>query len=144
MPELMAIAADLSQPLPTRLPFDRVLVDAPCSGLGTVRRRPEVKWRVQESDLQRLAALQRRILHHCSDALADRGMLLYVTCSTEMEENEGVVEAVTSDRPDLRRVPVELVPGLDPRMVGNDGYFRTYPHFPDLEGFFAAAIERRC
>ena len=142
-PEVKVIAADLSRPLPTRAPFDRILLDAPCSGLGTVRRRPEVKWRVQEADLQRLAALQCRILHHCADALAGGGMLLYVTCSTEREENEGVVEAVTSERPDLHRVPVKLAPGLDPMLVGKDDYFRTYPLFPDLEGFFAAAIERR-
>jgi 16S rRNA (cytosine967-C5)-methyltransferase len=142
-PEVQAIAADLSRPLPIRAPFDRILLDAPCSGLGTVRRRPEVKWRVHEPDLQRLAELQRSILHHCADALADDGMLLYVTCSTEREENEGVVEAVISARPDLQRVPVKVAPGLDPSLVGEDGYFRTYPLFPDLEGFFAAAIQRR-
>ena len=141
-PEVKVFAADLSRPLPTRASFDRILLDAPCSGLGTVRRRPEVKWRVEEADLRRLAALQRRILHHCADALAAGGMLLYVTCSTEREENEGVVEEVLAERPDLQRVPVGLTPDLDPLLVGEDGYFRTYPMFPDLEGFFAAAIER--
>jgi len=70
-------------------------------------------------------------------------MLLYVTCSTEPEENEDVVESVLGGRPDLRRAPVRLAPGSDPRLVGEDGYFRTFPLFPDLEGFFAAAIERR-
>ncbi len=142
-PEVKVCAADLSRPLPTRVSFDRVLLDAPCSGLGTVRRRPEVKWRVEETDLGRLAALQCRILHHCADALAGGGMLLYVTCSTEREENEGVVEEVVAERPDLQRVPVKLAPDFDPMLVGEDGYFRTYPLFPELEGFFAAAIERR-
>ncbi len=143
-PEVKVVAADLSQPLPTRTAFDRILLDAPCSGLGTVRRRPEVKWRVQESDLRRLAALQRAILHRCADALASGGLLLYVTCSTEWEENEGLVEAVTHERPDLQLTPVKLPPGLDPKLVGGDGYFRTYPLYPELEGFFAAAIQRRC
>jgi 16S rRNA (cytosine967-C5)-methyltransferase len=68
---------------------------------------------------------------------------LYVTCSTEPEENEEVVEDVLASRSDLWRVPVRAAAGRDQRLIGEDGYFRTFPHLPDLEGFFAAAIERR-
>jgi 16S rRNA (cytosine967-C5)-methyltransferase len=117
-----------------------VLVDAPCSGLGTVRRRPELKWRNHPERLQRLAGLQGQILSTSAEALRGGGALLYATCSTEPEENEGVVEALLAGAPQLERRPVVLPAGCDPRLVGDDGYFRTYPLFPELDGFFAALL----
>ena len=142
-PEVHPVVADLSTPGPFRGGFDAVLVDVPCSGLGTVRRRPELKWRNSPDRLRRLARLQRLILRSASQALAPDGLLLYVTCSTEPEENEEVVEATLAEVDELEPAPLRLPEGVDGRLIGDDGYFRTYPVFPELEGFFAAAVARR-
>jgi 16S rRNA (cytosine967-C5)-methyltransferase len=138
--EVRPVVADLSVPAPFGGRFSAVLVDAPCSGLGTVRRRPEIKWRNRPERLRRLAGLQRGILGHAADTLAEGGVLLYATCSTEPEENEDVVAAVVGGRNDLERHPVALPPGVEDRFVGADGYFRTYPHCTELDGFFAALV----
>ena len=139
-PNIHYLVADMSVPAPFTGGFSAVLVDVPCSGLGTVRRRPELKWRNSIERLQRLAQLQRKILYYAADTLAPGGKLLYSTCSTEPEENEEVVEAVLSARNDLFRVPVPLPPRTPAGFVANDGYFRTYPLFDDLDGFFAALL----
>ena len=143
VPEIHHVVADLSVPAPFARSFSAVLVDVPCSGLGTVRRRPELKWRNDVKRLRRLAELQRRILDHAADTLAPGGRLLYATCSTEPEENEHVVDAILAARTDLERRPVPLPPGTDARFVADDGYFRTYPLFEDLDGFFAALLTKR-
>lgn len=140
--QLHALVADLTAGAPLRGSFSRILVDAPCSGLGTVRRRPELKWRNTPERLERLAGLQLAILDSAADTLAADGLLLYATCSTEPEENEQVIEALQARRPDLRARPVCLPAGVDAGLVGDDGYFRTYPHRPDLDGFFAALLHK--
>lgn len=138
------VVADLTEPAPFDGPFRWILLDAPCSGLGTVRRRPEVKWRTDPERLERLGRLQRSLLRSTAGALAPGGTLLYVTCSTEPEENEQVVEAVLEENPALaaKAPDVSRLPRGE-RLVDADGYFRTYPTFPDLDGFFAAALTRR-
>lgn len=136
------LVADLSMPGPFRARFDAALVDAPCSGLGTIRRRPELKWRNHPGRLARLAELQRTILDTAAATLSAGGRLLYATCSTEPEENERVVEAVLDRRPDLERRPILLPEGVDARLVGDDGFLRTYPDWPEMDGFFAALLVR--
>lgn len=127
--------------LPLRGAFGRVLVDAPCSALGTIRRHPEVKWRVTPRQLPRYADLQQRILASAAAVTAPGGTLLYVTCSTEPEENERVVARVLEDHPWLQ--PFPLAPdGPAADLVGPDGVFRTAPAAPDLDGFFAVALRR--
>jgi len=138
--EVHSVVADLTAPPPFRGGFAAVLVDAPCSGLGTIRRHPELKWRQRPEDLRRLAALQRTILDHAADALAEGGALLYATCSTEPEENEEVVEAVLERRGDLELRPLSLPSRLAEAFIDADGYFRTYPQCTDLDGFFAALV----
>ena len=130
--------------LPFTGAFDRVLVDAPCSGLGTVRRDPDIKWRRREEELAALAVRQARLLDRAASVVAAGGRLVYATCSSEPEENEMVVERFLSDHPafqlvDLRRAgPTELAPVLDDR-----GMLRTLPFAHGLEAFFAAAMSRR-
>lgn len=141
-PSVWAVAADLTAPVPARGTFDRVLVDAPCSGLGTIRRNPEIKWRITPRRLPALAALQRAILGRAAEALAVGGALLYVTCSTEPEENEQVVEAVLEGDPGLEARPLEPEgPAAD--LVDADGALRTAPAGPDLDGFYARLLRRR-
>jgi 16S rRNA (cytosine967-C5)-methyltransferase len=129
--------------LPFSGSFDRVLVDAPCSGLGTIRRDPDIRWRRVESDLATLADAQVQLLHRAADAVRPGGRLVYATCSSEPDENEGVVARFLGDRPDyaamsLRGESAILEPLLDDR-----GMLRTLPFAHGLEAFFAAALSRR-
>ncbi len=101
------VVADATQPLPFARAFDRVLVDAPCSGTGTLRHNPEIKWRVQPGDFASFATRQRAILTNALDVLKPDGLLVYSTCSLEPEENEHVVRAVCATRivREIRRMP---------------------------------------
>ena len=119
--QLKALTANLvvldgTQPLPFARPFDRILVDAPCSGTGTLGRNPEIKWRLKPEDLDDLRARQSALLANARAALAPGGVLVYATCSLEAEENEGVTgvvpEALIAGR--MRRIP-----GRDP----GDGFY---------------------
>lgn len=140
VPEVRTACADLTSELPVRGQVDRILVDAPCSGLGTVRRHPEIKWRLDAGRLAGLARQQRRLLSRALAVLAPGGLLLYVTCSTEPEENEAVVETVLQSRPDIRREALAAETVAD--VIDADGYFRTYPKRPELDGFFAVLLRR--
>ena len=114
------VVVDAREPLPFRRLFDRVLVDAPCSGTGTLARNPEIKWRLKPGDLVDLQAKQRRILSHALDCLAPGGVLVYSTCSMEPEENRQVVEGVLGERSGFRSVDwLERLPGRD----AGDGFF---------------------
>jgi 16S rRNA (cytosine967-C5)-methyltransferase len=132
-----------SGPLPFAAPFDRVLVDAPCSGLGTIRRDPDIRWRRVESDLALLAGSQLTLLSRAAEVVASGGRLVYATCSSEPEENEQVVDAFLAEHRDfaleeLRRDGSVLAPFIDAR-----GMMRTLPFEHGLEAFFAAALVRR-
>jgi len=109
-----------TRPLPFRRCFERILVDAPCSGTGTLARNPEIKRRLRFDDLAELAVKQRGILTNALDVLAPAGALVYSTCSLEREENEAVVEAVLDERPGFRTTErLERIPGRD----AGDGFF---------------------
>jgi 16S rRNA (cytosine967-C5)-methyltransferase len=101
------VVVDGTLPLPFGRPFDRVLVDAPCSGTGTLGRNPEAKWRLTPSDLSDLQARQMALLRNAREVLAPGGVLVYSTCSLEAEENEDVVAAAISGGPTetMRRLP---------------------------------------
>jgi 16S rRNA (cytosine967-C5)-methyltransferase len=130
-------------PLPFTAGFDRVLVDAPCSGLGTVRRDPDIKWRRHEHDLAGLAARQVALLERAAGTVRRGGRLVYATCSSEPEENEMVVDRFLAAQPAYRLIDLrsngrgELVSVLDDR-----GMLRTTPFAHTLEAFFAAALYR--
>ena len=124
-------------------PFDCVLVDAPCSGLGTLRRDPDIRWRRQESDLPALAAAELTMLQHAAEAVANGGRLVYSTCSSEPEENEGIVEAFLATAPGFTVVHAsEANARLAGTLIDARGYLRTQPHLHGLEAFFGAVFER--
>ncbi len=115
------VVLDGSGPLPFRRPFDRILVDAPCSGTGTLARNPEIKWRLDPLHLAALHRLQVALVAQARAFLAPGGLMVYSTCSLEREENEDVVATVP---PHLLRATMTRLPGRDPG-----------------DGFFAAVIE---
>jgi 16S rRNA (cytosine967-C5)-methyltransferase len=122
--------------------FDRVLVDPPCSGLGTLRRNPDARWRIRPTDPLRLAAIQRSILEQAAAALRPGGTLVYSTCTLLPEENEAVVEDFLRNRPEFRLGGPEdfseaTRPLADPR-----GWFRALPQRHEMDGFVAARLER--
>jgi 16S rRNA (cytosine967-C5)-methyltransferase len=142
--EVRLVQADLLRPLPFSRPFDLVLVDAPCSGLGTLRRDPDIRWRRGESDLPTLAAAELVMLQHAADAVAPSGRLVYATCSSEPEENEGIVDAFLATTSDFAPVDArEAAPRLPRDVIDARGHFRTEPHVHGLEAFFGAVLERR-
>jgi 16S rRNA (cytosine967-C5)-methyltransferase len=124
--------------LPFSAAFDRVLVDAPCTGTGTLRENPEIKWRLAPDDVARLAKIQARLLENASRVVAEGGRLVYSTCSIEREEGEDVVRQFLQESPGFR--PVR--PEVDSSLVTADGFVRTYPHTHGTAGFFAAVLER--
>jgi 16S rRNA (cytosine967-C5)-methyltransferase len=110
------VMLDGTRPLPFARPFDRILVDAPCSGTGTLGRNPEIKWRLKPEDLDDLHARQSALLARAREALAPGGILVYSTCSLEPEENEAVTAAVPES---LITGRMRTVPGRDP----GDGFY---------------------
>jgi 16S rRNA (cytosine967-C5)-methyltransferase len=138
------VQADILEALPFAQRFATVIVDAPCSGLGTLRRDPDIRWRRDESDLPALAAAQRRMLQQAAAVVAPGGRLIYATCSSEPEENEQVAEALTREAPGFRPVDARTVhPQLPPDTVDARGHLRTEPDHHGLECFFGAVFERR-
>jgi 16S rRNA (cytosine967-C5)-methyltransferase len=129
--------------------FDGILVDAPCSSTGTMRRHPDVAWLRQEADIAALTSLQKRLLQKAFSLLKPGGTLVYCTCSLEPEEGEAVVAALLANESGVRRIPIEAgeVAGLT-EILNADGDLRTLPcHLPHvdarlagLDGFYAARL----
>jgi 16S rRNA (cytosine967-C5)-methyltransferase len=130
-------------PLPFRPVFDRILVDAPCSGLGTIRRDPDIRWRRTEDDLTAMSDRQLELLRRAATVLAPEGRLVYATCSSEPEENEAVIERFLGHEHEFALIDLRAAsPLLDPFIDGS-GMLRTLPFAHGLEAFFAAALVRR-
>ena len=135
--------ANLLKPLPFARPFDLVVVDAPCSGLGTLRRDPDIRWRRREDDLPSFAAAELTMLQHAADMVRVGGRLLYSTCSSEPEENEGVADAFLATSRNFVSLDARIAsPNLPADVVDNRGRLRTEPHRHGLEAFFGAVFQR--
>jgi 16S rRNA (cytosine967-C5)-methyltransferase len=118
--------------------FDRVLVDAPCSGLGTLRRNPEIKWRLTSRDMAAFLPLQKEILGRSAFYLKRGGILVYSTCTIAEEENEEVVDSFLAENRDFR--PVRPPASIDKRLISDRGFFQTFPHRHGTDGFFGAVL----
>jgi 16S rRNA (cytosine967-C5)-methyltransferase len=133
-------------------PFDAVLLDAPCSSTGTIRRHPDISWRKSATDLSSLMATQARLLDRVADLVKPGGTVVYCVCSLEPEEGEQAIDAVLAREPRLRRRPIgaDEMTGIE-SFITPAGDLRTLPcHWPDaeprmagLDGFFVARLERR-
>ncbi|MBD0326571.1 MAG: 16S rRNA (cytosine(967)-C(5))-methyltransferase RsmB [Pyrinomonadaceae bacterium] len=140
--KLVQLAAyDATVPLPfAEESFDRVLVDAPCTGTGTLRRNPEIRWRISTADVAELASRQQRILRNAARMLRPGGLLVYSTCSIELEENEIVVAAFLQETDDFK--PARL-PAFAHSQDEQGATARTWPQRDGADGFFIAALKRR-
>lgn len=118
--------------------FDCILVDAPCSGTGTIRHNPEIRYFLNEKDLEELPLKQLKILENASKVLKAGGRLIYSTCSLEVAENEKVVEKFLAENPGFEKVSLDL-----PRQfLTKEGYARTFPHRDRTDGFFIAQLKK--
>jgi 16S rRNA (cytosine967-C5)-methyltransferase len=135
---IQALALNGLRPLPfLEGSFDRVLVDAPCSGTGTLRRNPEIRWRISPADIQDLARRQTQLLSNAAVGVKPGGRLIYSTCSVEPEENEEVVQSFLENNRAFRPVSLTL-DGLQT----SGGVVRTWPHREGADGFFISVLER--
>jgi 16S rRNA (cytosine967-C5)-methyltransferase len=125
--------------------FDRVLVDAPCSGTGTLRRNPEIRWRLNARDLPELAAKQNQILTQAAEMVRPGGRLLYSTCSLENDENEAVAAAFMSENTEFDQLHLAAprISNGAADLANATGAIRTWPHLHDVDGFFMIAFQRR-
>ncbi|MFL6229329.1 MAG: 16S rRNA (cytosine(967)-C(5))-methyltransferase RsmB [Pyrinomonadaceae bacterium] len=118
--------------------FDRVLVDAPCTGTGTLRHNPEIRWRITPLDVSELAARQQVILANAARAVRGGGRLVYSTCSLEREENESVVASFLAGHSEFRQIQADSPAEL----LTRTGAARTFPQRDDTDGFFVAVLEQ--
>ena len=143
---IRVLQADLVAGLPFAADFDVVFVDAPCSGLGTVRRDPDIRWRRTETELASFADAQVTMIANAAAAVRPGGRLIYATCSSEPEENEGVVQRFLESNGnfvpvDLRRDQPAAFAPLQP-VLDEGGVLRTSPEKHGLEAFYGAVLRR--
>jgi 16S rRNA (cytosine967-C5)-methyltransferase len=125
-------------------PYDRILVDAPCTGLGTLRSHPEIKWQRGESDIKRLSQLQSKILANVAGLLKPGGVLVYSTCTLSRDENEDVAEEFLHQHREFElEDAARYLPGETGHMTRGK-YFQALPHRDNTDGFFAARMRKVC
>lgn len=136
------VTADGTQPPWRPGAFDRVMLDAPCTGLGALRRRPESRWRREPVDVSRLAALQKRLLASALDSARSGGLVAYVTCSPHLAETRLVVEDVLARRDDVEQLDARpYLPGVPELGDGPD--VQLWPHIHDTDAMYLALLRRR-
>ena len=136
---MKAVAHDCTKPIPPALgEFDAVMVDAPCSGLGTLRRHPELRYRRTEADLNSLTHLQREILENCQAVVKPGGLLIYAVCSTDTAEGIDQVDMFLRSHPDFTVEPPPASTGVPLWQA----YLRTLPGPEGFDGFFAARLRK--
>jgi 16S rRNA (cytosine967-C5)-methyltransferase len=123
--------------------FDRVLVDAPCTGLGVLRRNPDIKWRLGPKAVRRLHLLQVEILGQAARLVRPGGILVYATCTLTPEENEGTLQAFLAAHGDFCREDARpFLPPTCGEVVEGSGSLKTWPHRHGVDGFFAVRLGR--
>lgn len=139
-----AIQADAGEELPGLAPasFDRVLLDAPCSGLGTLRAHPEIKWRRIESDIQRLSRLQAKLLRNAAVYLKPGGVMVYATCTLSRPENEQNIERFLAEHREFELEEAASYLPLQARHMVQGAFYRALPQRDRTDGFFAARVRK--
>ncbi len=122
--------------------FDRILVDAPCSGLGVIRRKPEIKYTKTEQDFENLSNLQLELLATASELIKQKGVIVYSTCTVELKENKEVVERFLAKHPDMMKIPLQQLEGYEKLFISED-MLQVLPQHFGGDGFFVAAFSKR-
>jgi len=123
---------------------DCVLIDAPCSGMGVFRRNPDSKWHLTKDDIKQLAAKQKEIISEYSRLVKPGGLLVYVTCTISIEENEEIVYGFLKENDDFQKVPaVSINADIFGKFLCEDGFFKSMPHIHNTDGFFGAVMEKK-
>ncbi|HEV8336500.1 MAG TPA: 16S rRNA (cytosine(967)-C(5))-methyltransferase RsmB [Candidatus Polarisedimenticolia bacterium] len=144
LPQVMPVVADLEKPPPAGSSFAGVLLDAPCTGTGILRRQPEIRWRRSPADIVSLVLRQDALLETASRLVARGGRLVYSVCSLEPEEGEDRIAGFLSRHPDFAvRDPRASLPPEMVSAVASSGFLRTWPHRHGCDGFFAAVLQRQ-
>ncbi|USG67658.1 16S rRNA (cytosine(967)-C(5))-methyltransferase RsmB [Brevibacillus ruminantium] len=126
--------------------FDRILLDAPCTGFGVIRRKPDLKWNKTPEDVKAIAELQYELLQSVSELLQPGGLLVYSTCTIEREENEKIVERFVREHPEFELDPSlskDLPEAVREKVDKGLGYIQVLPHHFESDGFFIARIKRK-
>ena len=137
------VLGDAAQDLPFLFsnPFDKILIDAPCSGLGVMARHPDAKWNRSEADLKHLPDLQAAMLHSAGPLLRQGGKMLYVTCTLNPEENERVIDDFLKAHEDFHLIPLrQTAPDWAQALINDRGFLETFPSVHGMDGFFAALL----
>ncbi len=140
------LVADASRSLSSlfHFKFDKIMIDAPCSGFGVISRHPDGKWNRSEEDMDRLALLQKSMLDEAASILRSGGKMLYVTCTISKEENEEVVKGCLERNRDMSLADMkDHVPEWCLDLIDDQGFLRTFPHVHNMDGFFAALFTKR-
>ena len=135
MRSVKAVIGDATKIHQQNRTYDRILVDVPCSGLGTIGRRADTRWRKSEHQIKDIVKLQSDILYSASQALKSGGRLVYSTCTLTPEENEKVIERFLDENIEFKLISVEEVL---PNFTGK--YLKLWPHLTGTDGFFAACL----
>lgn len=142
---IMPVAGDALQPMSSLFKggFNRVILDAPCSGLGVISRHPDIKWNRIRADIPRLAAMQGNFLDSAASVVENGGELLYVVCTISREENEEVVKGFLERNRGFTLVDLrERAPEWCVDLIDDKGFYRTWPHIHGMDGFFAALFRK--
>lgn len=137
------LSGDILELLPELGTFDAILLDAPCTGLGVIRRKPDVKWRKSLQDIQDITPLQRKLLEQTWASLRSGGILVYSTCTMELEENEWMIESFLAAHPDA--IAEDVAPFIGQaaaRLSGDKPWVQLLPHQTDSDGFFIARLRK--
>ncbi|MDH4222137.1 MAG: 16S rRNA (cytosine(967)-C(5))-methyltransferase RsmB [candidate division Zixibacteria bacterium] len=121
---------------------DKVLIDAPCSGLGVLGRNSDARWQKNREDIKRLAKLQSSIISNAANLVKKGGVMIYTTCTLSREENENIIDSFLKRRDDFKQE--NALDFVDSRVINQYGFVRTYPHIHELDGTFAARLKKIC
>lgn len=119
---------------------EKILIDAPCSGLGVLGRNSDARWQKKKEDIKRLAELQFAIISNAANLVKKNGVIVYTTCTLTQEENEDVIKSFLEQRQDFKKEDASDY--VDSRVVNKEGFVRTYPHLQDIDGTFSVRLKK--
>ena len=131
-------SSEFSSALINSMKFDKILLDAPCSGLGVLSKKPDIRWKREHKDIIKLSEIQKKMLANAANYVKPGGVIVYSTCTTEPEENIEVVKEFLSSHPEF--VVDNASKYIHRELINSEGYVETFPHRHNIDGSFAARL----